>query len=130
MTITGPIPNHILNLMDCKDRLPLGKAGVTSTEAQEKIDAKSEKDLQNLIAQYLRQKDIPYIRQAMNKKTTGMPGWPDFCLPFKGNFFAIECKVGANKLSQDQEKCKYMIEKNGGIFIEARTLKQVLEELK
>lgn len=42
----------------------------------------------------------------------------------------IECKTGGGKLSPSQKKWRDMIEKFGGIYIQARNVEQVLEELK
>ena len=46
-----------------------------------------------------------------------------------GRRLEIECKTGGGKLSKDQEKYKAMIEKFHGIYIQARSVEQVLTEL-
>ncbi len=47
-----------------------------------------------------------------------------------GKRLHIEIKTGKGKLSKDQERFKNMIEKFGGVFIEARSVDDCLNELK
>lgn len=61
-------------------------------------------------------------------------GLPDIVLIFKGRFVGIEVKAGRDKLSDDQLKRKFEIERAGGIYFEARStdgfLKFFIELLK
>lgn len=62
----------------------------------------------------------------------GIPGEADIQGIIKphGKFLAIEVKTGKGKLSVKQKKWKDMILKYGGVHIEARSVDQVLTELK
>lgn len=61
-------------------------------------------------------------------------GLPDVIMIFKGRFVGIEVKAGRDKLSKDQLKRKFEIERAGGIYFEARStdgfLKFFIEMLK
>lgn len=46
-----------------------------------------------------------------------------------GRKLSIEVKTGSAVLNKDQEKYRAMIEKFGGLYIEARSLKEVLAKL-
>jgi hypothetical protein len=48
----------------------------------------------------------------------------------RGIRLEIECKTGKGKLSPCQRKFKDMIEKHGGVYIQARNVAQVLTDLK
>jgi hypothetical protein len=115
--------------MSPKDRAPMGKGGRTMAEANAVADSKSERELQRLLGEYLRKWGIPYNVSRFDKKTTGTPGWPDFTFPFKGKFYALECKSEEGKLSEDQENCERAIKANGGEYHVIRKLQQVKELL-
>lgn len=117
MKIIGTIPNHILKLMPKETRAPMGKAGMTSDEADEKLRLKSEKQLQEQVANLLRQRNIWFDRSAMHKRTTGTIGKPDFLFAVEGNAIGIECKFGDGKLSDEQQKThKAMLENGWNVF--------------
>ena len=46
-----------------------------------------------------------------------------------GTFVAIECKTGQAQLSPEQRAFKKMIENYGGIYIVARSIKDVIDKL-
>lgn len=54
-------------------------------------------------------------------------GLPDIVLIFKGRFVGIEVKAGRDKLSEDQLKRKFEIERAGGIYFEARSTDSFLK---
>ena len=64
--------------MSADDRRSLGKGTMTKDEALAKAALKSERDLQDLISEYLRMKNIVAVRSRMDKKTTVPVGTPDF----------------------------------------------------
>lgn len=113
------LPDHVLRRMDPKDRKSLGKAGVTSEEAERKRLARSERELQDQIANYLHYKGIFFVRSRMDKKTTTRKGTPDFifALPepgaWHGRPYAIEVKVGSNTLTREQEEVRLQMLRNG-----------------
>lgn len=110
--------------MDPKDRKSLGKAGVTSEEAERKRLARSERELQDQIANYLHYKGIFFVRSRMDKKTTTRKGTPDFIFAARQHVgssdsfviafpTAIEVKVGNNTLTREQEEVRHQMLRNG-----------------
>lgn len=65
-------------------------------------DVAAEKELQNLICQYLNQRDIFYNWQPMNRRSQLRPGTPDFTFAYNGLPVAIEVKTETGQLSADQ----------------------------
>ena len=118
------LPNHVLEKMCPEDRKKLGKAGMTIREAMEKAIAKSEKDLQEQIASWLRLHEIAFYRAAMHKKTTGTVGWPDFTFAVKGRACALEVKFGANNPEPAQYECMAGMRKNGWRVRVVRSLEE------
>lgn len=59
----------------------------------------------------------------------GSPGAPDLVACYKGQFIAIEAKVGYNKLSHWQTIHKKRIEESGGIYIIAYSVDDVASVL-
>lgn len=47
-----------------------------------------------------------------------------------GRMLSIECKTGTGRLSAAQKRWRAMVEKYGGLYIEARSLNQVIDEVK
>lgn len=119
------LPDNVLKRMSPEDRKPLGKSGLTQAECQERIDDRSEKQLQRDIADYLRQRGIPFACSRMDKPTTSTIGWPDFTFPFGGKFWSLECKSKTGKLSTEQELCGSLILANGGEYKVVRSLTEV-----
>lgn len=72
--------------------------------------------------------------KGIHRKGNTEKGLPDVILIFKGRFVGIEVKAGRDKLSEDQLKRKFEIERAGGIYFEARStdgfLKFFIEMLK
>jgi hypothetical protein len=57
----------------------------------------------------------------------GAKGSPDILGIIRGRFFGIECKVGRNKLSEDQAEFHRQILKAGGIVFTVRSLDECIE---
>ena len=125
MKIVGPIPDHIKKLMpDYQAPKPI------DAQVESSADVQSEKKLQELIAGYLRQNNIPFVCPVFGKKTKITLGWPDFTFPFNGKFFGVECKVGANHPTPEQTRCLAAIELNGGIAVVVRSFEEFRRLLK
>ena len=62
--------------------------------------------------------------RAMPKYTR--KGWPDICLIKQGQFIGIEVKAEKGRLSDDQKLLGEEIERNGGKYIVARTLEDLI----
>ena len=60
----------------------------------------------------------------------GSPGSPDIFVLHKGKFYGIEVKDHAGKQSTEQIEFQYWMEKNGGVYILARSLEDVEGVLK
>ena len=123
------LPDHILRLIDPKDR-PKGKAGMTATEAQAAFAAKSERDLQNLIANELNRRGYWFTRSAMNKRTTNTVGTPDFIFCVNGRFCAVEVKFAKGRVRPEQVEAIASIVTNGGRAKVIRSFQEFAEFLK
>lgn len=88
--------------MSPEDRKSLGKAGRTFNECQESASAKSEKELQEQIASYLRQHDIFYNVNRMDRPTSCIVGWPDLTFAVDGQAVAWEVKMPGKKRTPEQ----------------------------
>jgi hypothetical protein len=119
------LPENILRCMSPKDRAPLGKAGVTSAEAQAKFEAKSERQLHKDIIGLMNNRGIYFVHSRMDKRTTNAVGTLDFYLCVKGRFIALECKTMNGKLSPEQEKVIDHLIRNGATVVIVRDLGQV-----
>lgn len=128
--ISPILPDHVLEKMNPSDRKRLGKAGVTMREAIEKAEVKSERDLQNLIANELLRRGIWFTRSAMNKRTTNTVGTPDFLFCVHGLFCAVEVKHAAGKLRIEQSLALSEIRVNGGRAVAVRGFQEFVQFLK
>jgi len=129
MKFTGLLPNHILEKMNPSDR-PKGKAGMIAAECGEAYALKSERDLQNLIANELLRRGIWFTRSAMNKRTTNTVGTPDFLFCVHGLFCAVEVKHAAGKLRMEQSLALSEIRVNGGRAVVVRGFEEFVQFLK
>lgn len=122
---SNALPDRVLVKVRAEDRKRMGKAGVTSAEAQEAADLKSERELQNQIENWFRLNGIPAFRQRMDRKSNMPIGTPDFLVCYKGRFIALECKVGNNEPTIEQMNCLTAIHKAGGTCEVIRCLQDV-----
>lgn len=111
--ISPVLPDHVLEKMDPRERAKLGKAGRTMREAIELAEAKSERDLQKQIANWLRLHGYAFYQSAMHKKTTGTVGWPDFTFAVNSRACALEVKFGSHKPEPEQWACMSAMMVNG-----------------
>lgn len=129
MTIRDPIPKHIRRLMPKEDRADMGKAAMTNEEAQAKLDGRREKELQENIASLLRQRDIVFFWQRMDRKTTGTVGWPDFTFSVGGKACAFEVKLPKGHLTGEQMQMHIAMMKNGWLVRVVRSEQEAVEQL-
>lgn len=59
----------------------------------------------------------------------GFPGIADIIGVYKGQFIAIECKIGNNTQSSPQKSFQAAVEQAGGKYILAYTLDDVINEI-
>ena len=105
---TSQVTEAILSRMSKAERAKM--PGVqTADEAQSRFKARSERELQNQIAQYLRLKGIWFHTARMDKKTTAQVGTPDFLMCG----YALEVKHDKGKLSDEQIKCHDAMRRSG-----------------
>jgi len=91
-------------LVSPADRQRLGI--VTNEERMKKMIAKSERQLQSQIVQYLRLRGLEVLWHRTDKKSHATIGWPDITFSAKVGAFpmpvAIEVKFGSGTLSREQ----------------------------
>lgn len=129
MTIRGPIPEHIRRLMPDETRKELGKAAETQAEADARFTARAEKLIQENIAGLLRGRGIYFIRQRMDRKTTGPVGQVDFVFAINGRAIAVEVKTPTGLCTDEQLRTAAHMVSNGWLYQCVRSEKEFLEFL-
>lgn len=66
----------------------------------------------------------------IHRKGNTEKGLPDVIMICRGKFIGIEVKAGKDRLSDDQEKRRFEIEKAGGIYFECRSTDEFIRFLK
>jgi hypothetical protein len=128
------LPDKLVRMLPLEERKRLGRHCMTQEERQEKIDAKSEKQLQENIASLIRQRGITFNVSRMDRATTGKIGWPDFtfALPRKpyGIPCAIECKLPGQEPTREQVECMMALVRDGWFVRVVRSEQEFLDALK
>lgn len=109
------LPNHVLRLMSPADRAKLGPAGVLAEEAMEVYECRTERELQELLVQWLttHRGVNRVIRNWFGRKTTTESGTPDLLFLYERTPFAWEVKTPTGKLSLAQERAQVAFLKDG-----------------
>jgi hypothetical protein len=98
------IPQRYIELMSVVDRAQLGVKN--KEEMARAWIAKSERDLQRQLVQYLRLRGIEVLVHRTDKKTGATVGWPDLTFSVMSNGFCAPCgwevKFGSGTLSPEQ----------------------------
>lgn len=92
-----------------------------------------ERGLHDMILSWARHQDpqVPCGHARMDRKSTYTEGWPDFTLLLpNGKTLLIECKVGYNGLSEEQEAFGYMAHKVGHTLFVVRSYREFIEIVK
>lgn len=122
------LPDKMLARMSKAERAKLGPNVMTSDEAMARFVAKSEKELQNKMAQLLDLRGIAYMRQRMDKRATGTVGWPDFTFAIRSHHcafpIAVEVKYEDGKQSKEQRDCIAKMKRDGWNVYEVRTFQE------
>lgn len=91
--------------MSKESRASLGKGGQLPEEIAAKQEVKSERELQNLMASLLNQRNIYFVMSRMDKRSMTRRGTPDFFCAFpNGQAEAFEAKTPEGKLSEEQHQ--------------------------
>lgn len=85
----------------------------------------SEAQLQFKVTEYLKSKKIYFINVHGGGFTA--KGAPDLIMCVKGQFVALELKVGSNNMQNDQIIHMRRIKRSGGLHYAPRTLQEVKE---
>lgn len=104
LRISGPIPNHILERMNPKDRQK-GIAGITTAECAEVAEARSEKHLQQQLYALLYRRGHRPRMQRMDRKSNIAVGMPDIAFEVYGRSVLWEVKMPGKNPDQEQERC-------------------------
>ncbi|MBR2268770.1 hypothetical protein [Sphingobium sp.] len=72
---------------------------------------------------------LAYTRDGKPFKS-GLTGSSDILACIKGRFVGIECKTGKSQLSTPQRRFRDAVIRSNGVFIEARSVDQVMACLK
>ena len=121
------LPAHVLKLMNRADRARLGKAGRTPEDIEALVHHRLEADLQGQICEWLRMREVEYIKPDMRKRSRMPPGWPDFTFAWRGVPCGVECKVRDEEPTQEQRTQHARMAANGWRIVVARTLMDVIE---
>ena len=119
------IPVNVLRMMPEAERRRIGKAGMLPEERQAELETRTEKNLQNQIANYLRQHDIFFGCQRMDRRSNIVVGWPDFWFVFRGVPIALEAKVGNRKQEPAQLAAQIRMERDGWRYCVVRSVEEV-----
>ena len=104
MGLSGPLPEHLLRCMDPKDRVHLGKAGLTAKEATAVAQKRLEREEQRIFARELTRLELPFCWDRTDKRTGATLGVPDFIVGVAGVTLWIEFKALGGTLSLEQTK--------------------------
>jgi len=115
--------------MSQTDRIPLGKAGLTTKEIDGKQSLKLERELHRQIVSYLQLQDVWIGKSRFGKRSTFTPGAPDIVFVWKGVPWAFECKIGNEQPTESQLAAHAQMRRNGWIVFVVRTLEEAKEFL-
>lgn len=132
--MTGPLlPNNILDKMTREDRERLGKVGKTTSEIDQATAVKLERELHKLMQNELNRRQIFAVHSRTDKKTTQQPGVPDFIMALWAfadserpgpTPVAVEVKVGANDLSDEQKAVRDDMVRDGWTYRVVRSFEE------
>lgn len=101
---TKLLPTSFLRKLPPAERKRLGKAGLTPEDVAVVVETRAERELQNDMANMLRQRNLFFSRSRMDRKTTQRKGMPDFFIVLPGGrALMVEAKVEGGELREDQK---------------------------
>lgn len=126
------LPEAVKQKLPPEEKKRLGIAAMTMDELITRQSVRTERDLQNQIADYLRLRGVPFYRSRMDKRTTSKLGTPDFLICVASKFLALEAKRDGEEPTPEQVMELDAIRAAGGIALIVTKLEQVkivLDEL-
>lgn len=60
-------------------------------------------------------------KKGIHRKGNTEKGLPDIVMIYEGRYIGIEVKAGSDRLSEDQKKRRFEIERAGGVYFECRS---------
>lgn len=129
------LPDKILAAMPESERKRLGKAGVTSDQAQAAFEARNERELQRQINNWLllqqNEGRLYFNWNRSDKRTTCRIGWADYTILLPhGRLLLMEAKFGDGKLSPEQMKLQSMCLLLGHAYVVVTTLQAAITTIK
>jgi hypothetical protein len=116
------VPEHVLTKMDPRDRKKLGNAGRTQKEISAVNYVKSERNIHDQFASFLRRHDLPYVHSDPTKKSSIIAGHPDFLVTRGRIGVYIEFKIPPNQLSKVQvEYINFLVKNANEVHVIAET---------
>lgn len=110
------LPEHILNKMDPKERKRLGNAGRTQMEISAKQYIQSERKIHDQFSALLRRYDLAFVHSDPTKKSSIVPGHPDYLVTRGNRCVYIEFKVAPNTLQKVQtDYINFLVNVNGSV---------------
>jgi hypothetical protein len=101
------IPNNILDKMSVADRKAIGQQ--TIEEATQAYHARIEREEDKIFHNYLLLNGCMFLRANPARKSTILPGWPDYTIFYEGAVFFVELKSKGKKLRPSQDEvCKQL----------------------
>uniref|UniRef100_A0A6M3KNV0 VRR-NUC domain-containing protein n=1 Tax=viral metagenome TaxID=1070528 RepID=A0A6M3KNV0_9ZZZZ len=97
---------------------------------------RKETDIQREICKYLKIKGYFFWRESNQRRFKNgvhlktwyeIKGKPDILILHKGMFIGVECKSEVGILSPNQKEFRRMWERNGGMYIVAKSVNDVIE---
>jgi hypothetical protein len=121
------LPEHVRRLIPKAERKKLGTP--TNEDVARESAAKSEKELQRQIYNYLRTREIEPCWHRTDKRSTATIGWPDFTFAHNGIPFAWEVKLETGKLEPEQKALAPKLVANGWHYAIIRSLDEAKKQL-
>ena len=125
------IPANLLRCMSPADQRACSPTGRTPEETRAKAVAKDERELQRMIANWLRLQGLWFTQSRMDRRTSNTVGTPDFIFPYCGCaiYWEVKCPWPA-KLRPEQEAARDAILKQGGEWRLVTSLDEAREHLR
>ena len=96
------LPENILSKMDPQERKRLGNAGRTQMEISTRQYIQSERKIHDQFCSFLRRHELPFVHTNPTRKSTIVPGFPDFQVTRRIRSIYIEFKIAPNQLQKVQ----------------------------